>query len=70
MYILVLFQYGCPRPKNVFFGGKHTHMTSLCFPLEPEIRSGSISRVMRMHTQEVLWELGTSFQCSVLSAKL
>ena len=24
MYILVLFQYGCPRPKNVFFGGKKT----------------------------------------------
>ena len=44
--------------------------TSLCFPSEPEIRSGSISREMLMHTQEVLWELGTSFQRSVLSATL
>lgn len=37
-------------------------MNSLCFPSGPKIRSGSISRVMLMHTQEVLWELGTSFQ--------
>ena len=41
MYILALFQYGCPR---VFF----------CFPLGPKIKSGSISKEMMMHTQEVL----------------
>ena len=33
MYILALFQYGCPR---VFF----------CFPLRPKIKSGSISKEM------------------------
>ena len=64
MYFLALFQHGCPR---VFFGKKKS-MTSLCFPSGPEIRSGSISREMLMHTQEVLGELGTSFQRSVLSA--
>ena len=33
MYILALFQYGCPR---MFF----------CFPLGPKIKSGSISKEM------------------------
>ena len=36
MYILALFQYGCPR---MFF----------CFPLGPKIKSGSISKEMLRH---------------------
>ena len=58
MYILALFQYGCPR---VFF----------CFPLGPKIKSGSISKEMLRHVYtRVLEDLGTGFQCSVLSAKI
>ena len=66
MYFLALFQYGCPRACSSV---RKKSMTSLCFPSGPEIRSGSIFREMLMCTQEVLWELGASFQSSTLSTK-
>ena len=67
MYCLALFQYGCPR---VCSSERKKSMVSLSFPSGPKFRSGSIFREMLMHTQGVLWELGTSFQRSVLSATL